>query len=104
MIETDLDTALKSAIAALLFEVWDLKEVKNDYIIHVNLQDHEETEGETWIEGNEIFVTLNPKAEDPLLVLSHELVHVAQIIAGRERCEEEAYSLEEEVKHLLVGE
>jgi len=43
------------------------------------------------------------KCEDVELALAHELVHVAQIIANKPLCENEAYGLEDQIKDILCN-
>lgn len=42
------------------------------------------------------------KCDDPVLALAHELVHAAQIVYRKPLCENEAYSLEAQVKEVLL--
>lgn len=99
-----LDIALARAFMLLTNEALDFSREES---VHVYFFGELEKDAEAYTitpdEDGVIEVEVYGNAKDKELALAHELVHVAQILAGLPLDEVQAYALEEEIKKCLVS-
>lgn len=100
-----VDAALNQAYATLTGSDLDYSRPEAVHI-QIFVHPHDDGPGFTYSPDEDGVIDIeiyNAEETDWELTIAHELVHAAQLLAGMPLCENQAYSLETEIKQTLLG-